>query len=87
MTDELTPIITRIRAHIRMDNGHWIWTAAIDNHRHPVIKIAGRTERTRRITWQLTHGPLPTHTRIRSSCGQARCVNPNHMLVIPTRAA
>lgn len=87
MDDELDPIIHRIRQHIRIDGTCWIWTAAVDNRHHPVIKIAGRTERTRRITWQLTHGPLTSHARIRSTCGQACCVNPNHMLVIPTRAA
>lgn len=87
MADELTPIIQRIQRHIHIDGECWIWTAAVDNRHHPVIKIAGRTQRTRRITWQLTNGPLPAGARIRRTCERSRCVNPNHMLVIPTRAA
>lgn len=86
-TDELDPIIHRIRQHIHIDGGCWIWTAAVDNRQHPVIWVAGRTERTRRITWQLTHGQLPAGTRLRRTCEQPRCVNPNHMLVILTSTA
>lgn len=88
MTDELAPIITRIQQHIHTNpDGCWIWTAATDNRDHPCIKIAGRTQRVRRITWQLTHGPLHSTERIRTICSRTRCVNPNHMLVIPPKAA
>lgn len=85
--DELDGIAGRIRQHTRIDGTCWIWTAAVDNRHHPVIWIAGRTERTRRITWQLTHGPLPSGARLRRTCDHPRCINPNHTLVILTSIA
>jgi HNH endonuclease len=32
--------------------------------------------------YERMHGPLPPRTRLVHTCGNARCVNPDHMVVV-----
>lgn len=77
MTDDLTPILHRIRRHIHKHGDCWIWTAACTDGRG-VIRIAGHLERVHRILWQLQHGALPPGLELWHVCPQPGCVNPAH---------
>lgn len=77
MTDELDGITDRIRRHIHIDGGCWIWAAACTDGRG-VIRINGLLHRADRILWQIVHGTLGPGDELISDCHDRRCVNPDH---------
>jgi hypothetical protein len=53
----------------------WPWRGQVDIDGH--VWFAGRP--ADRLAYELVRGPLPIEARLRHSCGDGCCVNPDHM--------
>lgn len=77
MTDELTPVLTRIARHTNTTaDGCHLWQGATTTG-YGRIRIAGRTHLTHHITWHLRHANTP-RPRLTNQCGHRHCHNPDH---------
>lgn len=74
-------LLTRLEAHsIReSETGCWLWTGPMANGKYPVLSVKDRGRSARHLAYELRHGQLERATRLRSSCGNLRCVNPEHL--------
>lgn len=63
-------------AHEDMD--HLIWHASTCNG-HPAMRWGGKTALVRRVIWQELHGAIAPGKIVRVTCGDVRCINPEHM--------
>jgi DNA-binding CsgD family transcriptional regulator len=55
----------------------WVWRGRTDKSKSPNF----RGHNARRFAYEEKHGPLIGHTRFTPSCGNDRCINPDHMEV------
>lgn len=46
-----------------------------------------RDVRVQRVGWELVFGRIPPRMVVRSTCGLRRCVNPDHLYIIPGGSA
>jgi hypothetical protein len=67
----------------------WIWTGRTDDYGYGHIKVAGRTLKTHRVAWTLERGEIPADLVLdhhhHSTCGNPRCVNPDHLEPVTNR--
>jgi len=67
----------------KKENGCWIWLAGCGSPRHfGYFTYNGRTVSASRLAWESKNGKLDIKKRLRHSCQNAKCVNPDHMFVI-----
>ena len=61
----------------------WIWTGAIGTRGKPIIWITNVGHRsTRREIWAICRGKLPSGVKLKSTCKNKLCINPNHMVFL-----
>lgn len=61
-------------------NGCWVWTAATSGKGYGRYGVAGnRTALAHRVSWELTHGPIPNGALVLHNCDNPPCVNPDHL--------
>lgn len=67
-------------------NGCWLWTAAVDLRGYGVFGVgrgnSRRLERTHRLAWEMTNGPIPDGMNVCHNCPNGdnrRCVNDAHL--------
>ncbi len=68
--------------------GCLLWTGGANKHGDPRIwkTYAARfgSDRPARLAWQLCHGrELGKTTKLVPSCGNPRCINPEHLTAVP----
>lgn len=76
-------LYTRFMERVEHDGDHWLWM------RHPTIFNGDRDETANRVSMKLfgvgvAEGPL---MQVRSTCGESRCVHPDHLENVSCRPA
>lgn len=59
----------------------WLWRGAI-SYGSPTFKRNGKKQQARRYVYELCIGPIPLEHRVTTTCGEARCVRPDHLEAI-----
>jgi len=62
----------------------WLWLASKNSRGYGRFAINGHTprlQRTHRVAWELTYGPIPTGQHILHRCDTPACVRPIHLFV------
>lgn len=81
------PVIERILARTIEVGDCMEWQGHFCQGKHPQVNMgAGRVITVRRVLWEAHHGAVPDGKQVGMSCGNWRCVCPDH-LVARTRSA
>ena len=83
--------ITDVKGRCRIDDeGHWIWTGANIDGKHPRVvgpdhtRGGTYTQTGKRAVWHMVKGrPIPAGWRVYSTCNVPLCLNPNHIACGP----
>ena len=81
---EVRPLAVRFWEKVDRSGGPdacWPWMAYRTKHGYGMIGLGGKgnPERSHRVAWLLTHGPIPEGELIRHSCDNPPCCNPAHL--------
>lgn len=70
-----------IHARVIEEDGCLLWNGACgQNGRLPQARIGTIAMGMRRVVWQLAHErPIPDNRRISMSCGNDKCIHPDHV--------
>jgi hypothetical protein len=79
VNDELDPLLVRIHRKVSIvdDDCCWLWQGTHDSRGKPRIKVAGKSEYTYRVCWQIAHGQVAKGAVIAHPCPNPNCVNPH----------
>ena len=61
-------------------DGCWDWTATHDRKGYGLFH-AGRNGRAHRVSWEMTHGPIPEGLFVCHRCDRPMCVRPDHLFL------
>jgi len=64
-----------------MPNGCLLWSGAKHRDGHGKVTVNGETWATHRLVYWLTHGSLPQGLGVLHRCGNAGCINADHLYV------
>lgn len=73
-------LVEKLRGkHIRVEeSGCWTWLGRM-HHGAPVVRLDGVDCSVRRVLHNVQSGESVDGKRVRMTCGNAACVNPDHM--------
>lgn len=72
----------RFWSHVAKSDGCWLWTAARGPRGYGIVGIVGSTTRlAHRVSWALTHGPIPAGLHVLHRCDNPPCCNPDHLFL------
>jgi hypothetical protein len=57
----------------------WIWTGWVSPYGYGRLRFEGRNQLAHRVSYILTHGPIPDGLTIDHLCYVKTCVNPAHL--------
>jgi HNH endonuclease len=71
------------------ETGCWEWTGTMNGGKYPMISFPVKTEIgsamvlkvAHRISYSFKHGDIPDDVTVRRSCGNPKCVNPDHLYI------
>ncbi|MGP5671434.1 HNH endonuclease [Brachybacterium alimentarium] len=66
-------------ARTAWDGEHLIWTGSTDGHGYGRIRIAPRTVKVHRYSYEREHGPIPDGMYVDHVCWNRACVLPEHL--------
>jgi hypothetical protein len=69
-----------------LEQGCWLWEGHVDARGYGIVVSGGRAQFAHRLAYQLVHGRAPS-TPLQHTCGQLRCVNPDHLRPLQRRRA
>ena len=67
----------------------WMWIRAVTRYGYPsmfitrALKTRRRQLYAHRVYWARKNGPIPSGYQLDHLCGNARCVNPDHLEAVP----
>lgn len=83
MMDMTEERLEHLMAKIEHVDGCWLWTGGCTRSRngdlYPSVRIDGKTYTLRRLLYEHHIGAMTKRTTM--SCGNARCVNPEHVVL------
>lgn len=79
------PLIERLWSKFERVDGHWLWTAHLDEHGYGRITHNGRTRPAHRVMYELLVEPVPDDLWMDHLCRMPRCVNPAHLEPVTPR--
>lgn len=60
----------------------WIWTGGKKRKGYGAVSYHGKTDRSHRLAWRLTNGPIPPETPcVLHRCDNPPCCNPSHLFL------
>lgn len=76
---------TRFDSRYEVDDttGCWIWTGAANGNGWATISINGKAVMAHRYAYETFKEPIPDNHSVRRICGNGRCVNPDHFVLMP----
>lgn len=79
----------RFWSKVARTDGCWVWLGQLtgSGRKTPEFQWKRRHLRARRVAWELTNGPMPKGHQIVLTCGERRCVRPEHLTVVPAAKA
>jgi hypothetical protein len=75
-----------IRARCTECGDCWEWERAISNGRYPTLRYKGRVINARRAVFEMAGGKLQPKSFVVVTCGNARCLNPDHLKQVTQKA-
>lgn len=75
-----------IRARCTECGDCWEWERAISNGRYPTLRYKGRVINARRAVFEMSGGKLQPKSFVVVTCGNARCLNPEHLKQVTQKA-
>lgn len=76
------PLSERFWEKVSRSEGCWLWTASITNKGYGRLFALGTGARlAHRVSWELTHGPIPQGKCVLHRCDTPLCVRPDHLFL------
>lgn len=73
------PIEDRLWSRVNKTETCWLWTGPVDSWGYGLLKMSGKSLRAHRVSYELSHAPIPDGLMIDHVCHTPRCVRPNHL--------
>jgi hypothetical protein len=71
----------RLRDRTDKSGECWIWRGGTGRGGYGKITVAGRTQATHRLAWEIEHGPIPDGMNVLHRCDNPPCVRPEHLFL------
>jgi hypothetical protein len=65
------------------DDGCWRWTGHVQTNGYGQMQVDHRMIVVHKLAWLLFRGPVPEGMDVHHACGNKRCVNPDHLELVP----
>lgn len=75
----MQPTVEAIREKCIEEGDCWLWQGAMDKGA-PRAKVNGKMVYVRRLVLELSGKKIPASMRATTTCGDERCVNPDHVV-------
>lgn len=56
----------------------WEWQLSINSCHIPQVRFDGMPRPARRVAWEMVNGTVPPGMNVTNTCGNHKCVNPDH---------
>lgn len=67
---------------VNRTEGCWLWAGSKRSEMgYGSFVVRGRSFAAHRVSWELTHGPIPPGLKVLHKCDVPACVNPDHLFL------
>jgi hypothetical protein len=74
-------VADRFWSKVRKSDGCWLWGASIKTTGYGQFFRGPRIEKAHRVSYELTHGPIPEGLYVLHRCDVRACVRPDHLFL------